>query len=794
MALETRLLTESSSFSIAAVTWAKAVGLLDNDGEPLSVYPAIIGMPSGSSDLGGFSIGLIQNNRTIKQAFQDIETALDARMFAGNNLSDLPNIPLARQNLGLASSATWPIGTNGATVPLLNAINSWSGKQSFTAGVSATGSVDVSGSSGTQTLITIMNGTSPRWALYKEETADSATSTGSDLRIARYNNTGVKIDDPLTISRTTGIVSLAQPLPIASGGTGSNSLSTLRTQLSINNVDNTADINKPISSLTQTALNLKFDKAGGAVTGFITATTHIRAGSNLICDGAGDEGGQIILGYRNSSGISGQANNTWNIDVDGNNALRMFRINTTGVIYTPVSIAEAGNMTITGDGDVVTIFGNGGVAQGICIKNNGATSSVTAGGLISFRNAENAVVSHIYSTINTNGSSDIGIAVSPAGNRATDRRVEVMKITDSTITTSVPINGRAYPRLANGGNVNFNWSGQPGQPTWLWGGNDGLNMYVYSPANLSVNQSVNSTQLGSVAGGNLGGYIRRSSDIAGNGSLSRQLVMAGNDATNDVWSAPMEIREVSQISTGSTSNIYAPAIVFHWSSVAAGALKMYTDGSFRFQKQGTTVSYANVWGGDHYSTGNYIVNGDGGLYFSSYNRGLRTAENGGSYGHVNTVGSGLNGYSGYSINTWVSLMSDGTATGLYSPSGGQWLVRFDNNRDAFFSANITAYSDERLKKNIRPINNVSERRKGMAKAAIMYERDGETRVGFGAQTLELAVPEVVKTADDLLGTKSVNYGDPVAILAADAQMLADRIETLETLVATLMAKIEEAGL
>lgn len=33
----------------------------------------------------------------------------------------------------------------------------------------------------------------------------------------------------------------------------------------------------------------------------------------------------------------------------------------------------------------------------------------------------------------------------------------------------------------------FNWSGQDGQPTWLWGGADGTNMYVYNPSNFSVN-------------------------------------------------------------------------------------------------------------------------------------------------------------------------------------------------------------------------------------------------------------------------------------------------------------------
>jgi hypothetical protein len=39
----------------------------------------------------------------------------------------------------------------------------------------------------------------------------------------------------------------------------------------------------------------------------------------------------------------------------------------------------------------------------------------------------------------------------------------------------------------NGGGMTFNWSGKGGQPYWLWGGEDGANMYVYHPGNFSVN-------------------------------------------------------------------------------------------------------------------------------------------------------------------------------------------------------------------------------------------------------------------------------------------------------------------
>lgn len=46
----------------------------------------------------------------------------------------------------------------------------------------------------------------------------------------------------------------------------------------------------------------------------------------------------------------------------------------------------------------------------------------------------------------------------------------------------------------------FTFSGQGGQPSWLWGGNDGVNMLVWNPANFSVNFATSAGSAGSVAG------------------------------------------------------------------------------------------------------------------------------------------------------------------------------------------------------------------------------------------------------------------------------------------------------
>ena len=64
-----------------------------------------------------------------------------------------------------------------------------------------------------------------------------------------------------------------------------------------------------------------------------------------------------------------------------------------------------------------------------------------------------------------------------------------------TIITSATIGNQTVNRAEYLGNdaayMRMHWNGQSGQPTWLWGGNDASNMYVYNPSNFSVNYANN---------------------------------------------------------------------------------------------------------------------------------------------------------------------------------------------------------------------------------------------------------------------------------------------------------------
>ena len=96
---------------------------------------------------------------------------------------------------------------------------------------------------------------------------------------------------------------------------------------------------------------------------------------------------------------------------------------------------------------------------------------------------------------------------------------------------------------------------------------------------------------------------------------------------------------------------------------------------------------------------------------------------------------------------------------------------------ATFNNNVTAFSDERLKDNIETLDGGLS--KILSMRGVTYTRDGKDNVGVIAQEVEKVIPQIVKTADDEMGTKSVDYSRITAVLIEAVKELTKRVEELE---------------
>ena len=77
----------------------------------------------------------------------------------------------------------------------------------------------------------------------------------------------------------------------------------------------------------------------------------------------------------------------------------------------------------------------------------------------------------------------------------------------SSGTWPISVSGNAATAsklISTAGPGTYNWSGQGGQPAWLWGSSDGANFYVWNPSNFSVNYANSS---GSAASANIANWV-----------------------------------------------------------------------------------------------------------------------------------------------------------------------------------------------------------------------------------------------------------------------------------------------
>ena len=150
-------------------------------------------------------------------------------------------------------------------------------------------------------------------------------------------------------------------------------------------------------------------------------------------------------------------------------------------------------------------------------------------------------------------------------------------------------------------------------------------------------------------------------------------------------------------------------------------------------------------------------------------------------------------YSGEQTVLEIGVSNDATGStqdsiNLISP-GGVGINKqtpaymLDIDGDVRATKDIIAFSDARVKENVRSIENPLEIVSQLRGVFYTRKDDGTSGTGVIAQEVEPVLPEVVKTDTD--GMKSVAYGNFAGVLIESIKALQEKIESLEQEVAKL---------
>lgn len=144
---------------------------------------------------------------------------------------------------------------------------------------------------------------------------------------------------------------------------------------------------------------------------------------------------------------------------------------------------------------------------------------------------------------------------------------------------------------------------------------------------------------------------------------------------------------------------------------------------------------------------------------------------------------------GYSTNPlprmWISYLGYVTIGSTNSNSYPLRVLTQVSNISIYADYDIVAFSDQSVKENIRPIENVIER--VQKSRGVLYDRidsGNKDNIGFIAQELEVAFPELVTTNED--GTKAVKYQNAVAVMFEAIKEQQKQIDELKELVNKLI--------
>ena len=174
------------------------------------------------------------------------------------------------------------------------------------------------------------------------------------------------------------------------------------------------------------------------------------------------------------------------------------------------------------------------------------------------------------------------------------------------------------------------------------------------------------------------------------------------------------------------------------------------------------------------SSGDLTIDVAGDITLDANGQQIFFAKNGTTFGQTSTEATPAN-------FTFECPISDGDIIFKGNDSGSEITALTLDMSDAgaaTFNNNVTAFSDERLKDNIETLEDSLDKVEQLR--GVTYTRDDRENIGVIAQEVEKILPEIVKTADDEMGTKSVDYSRITAVLIEAVKELSAKVKELES--------------
>jgi hypothetical protein len=177
-------------------------------------------------------------------------------------------------------------------------------------------------------------------------------------------------------------------------------------------------------------------------------------------------------------------------------------------------------------------------------------------------------------------------------------------------------------------------------------------------------------------------------------------------------------------------------------------------------------------------TGNVSVGGTFGATGAATFAGIVTLNRSGSGSLILNQGNNVGAIHFKNASTTYGQLGANSTYPLYSSSGaGTALMYVDTSGNLTAAANVTAYSDRRLKTDIETITDALDKIERMRGVSYVRKDSGAHRVGVIAQEVKKVVPEVVHRGEK--GILAVSYGDLVGVLIEAVKELSARVRDLE---------------